>query len=194
MQDDPSIVRHNANCDLLASSYQANILFLGHHSPDTLKTSYLSASTSHHDSAIQMGSMMLIFVRIFRPSSAGVLCRVSQNIRLCWRCGGVSTGMRPTGGAVTERRRQRNVRCAAGRRSRLLGLEYRSPFKRCSGTPCRMRVCLDWSPGGVGHYIRSCTRSTSHLPHHPSMKQTKNKRAKTIVLTFGDPDPFSTVN
>jgi len=59
MDKDPLIARPNMTTDMLATSYQANLLFLGHRSPDLLSTPYMSASkllysnpTAHSDSVI----------------------------------------------------------------------------------------------------------------------------------------------
>ena len=41
---DNSISRPNSNLDLLATSYLANLRFLGHHPPSLLSSSLLSAS------------------------------------------------------------------------------------------------------------------------------------------------------
>ena len=41
---DNSISRPNSNIDLLATSYLANLRFLGHHPPSLLSSSLLSAS------------------------------------------------------------------------------------------------------------------------------------------------------
>ena len=82
---DNSISRPNSDIDLLATSYLANLRFLGHNPPSLLSSSLLSGSKSHNtESEKKKNRVDNPFFSLSRSCALRSLHRVSENFRFGW--------------------------------------------------------------------------------------------------------------